>query len=51
METHHHTFGLTSGWWERTQFEVMPKPWKDGGGKDGEKVDGNEGLGRGREGS
>ena len=23
----HHALGLPSGWWERTQFEVMP--WKD----------------------
>ena len=45
METHHHAFGLPSGWWERTQFEVMPRPWKDGD-IGGEKV---EGKGKGRE--
>ena len=45
METHHHAFGLPSGWWERTQFEVMPRPWKDGD-VGGEKVDGK---GKGRE--
>jgi hypothetical protein len=51
METHHHAFGLPSGWWERTQFEVMPRPWKDSdvGGGDGEKVDGKDGKGKGRE--
>jgi hypothetical protein len=55
METHHHAFGLPSGWWERTQFEVMPRPWKGGGGdvggeeKEKEKVDGKEGKGKGRE--
>jgi len=53
METHHHAFGLPSGWWERTQFEVMPRPWKDGGGGDvGSAALEKEGVvkGKGREG-
>ena len=51
METHHWAFGLPSGWWERTQFEVMPRPWKDGDGgemeKDGEIA--KDGKGKGKE--
>jgi len=49
METHHHAFGLPSGWWEWTQFEVMPRPWKDGDVGGEEKVDGKDGIGKGRD--
>ncbi|KIM89615.1 hypothetical protein PILCRDRAFT_812439 [Piloderma croceum F 1598] len=49
METHHHAFGLPTGWWERTQFEVMPRPWKDGDVGGEEKIDGKDGKGKGRE--